>query len=245
MANTSKVCEICSSVFVGAHIDKRFCSKLCALTSANRKRAEAKRLANPATVGHCKFCTKEFSRVPGAPGRPQIYCSDLCHQKKFALDHPDEIRARRKRVYAKSGADIRAKSSEWQKANPEKKRAKQSAWAKTEKGKLTGKAAIHRRRARKLNAGGSFTRTEFKALCTATGNRCLCCGQAVGLAKLTADHIVALANGGHNGIGNIQPLCQPCNTAKGVETINYFTPYALEGEVIYAPARYAPQLTAA
>lgn len=157
------------------------------------------------------------------------------------------IKERRQQNYANPAYRAKriAAASEWQKANPEKKRAKQSAWSKTEKGRLTGKSVFHRRRARKLNAGGSFTRTEFKALCTATGNRCLCCGQAVGLAKLTADHIVALANGGHNGIGNIQPLCMPCNKAKGTETMNYLTAYALEGMVIYDLAQYAPQLTAA
>lgn len=195
--------------------------------------------------GACKFCAKPFTQPP--EGRRRIYCDDNCLQKQWALDHPDAVKARRQANYAKPAYRDRVKkaASEWQKANPDRAKAKKSAWAKTEKGVLGNKSKIHRRRARKLNAGGSFTRTEFKALCTATGNRCLCCGQAVGLAKLTADHIVALANGGHNGIGNIQPLCMPCNKAKGTETMNYLTVYALEGVVIYDLAQYAPQLTAA
>lgn len=204
------------------------------MNAASKEKRQSSRIA----TGACKFCAKTITHP--AEGRRKIYCGDACLQKQWALDHPDVVKVRRQRNYANPA--YRAKrikgAAEWQKANPEKKLAVQRAWAKTEKGKLTGKAAIHRRRARKLNAGGSFTRTEFKALCTATGNRCLCCGQVVGLAKLTADHIVALAAGGHNGIGNIQPLCKPCNTAKGTETMNYLTAYALEGMVIHDPAQY-------
>lgn len=244
MDGSAGICEVCGAAFVAIHKDKKLCSKRCASTRFNRARAEAKRLSDPRpAAGHCKFCAKEFA--VGPKGRVQIFCSELCTQKQWALDHPDTVKERRKRTYAKHGDSIRAKSAEYGRAHREETKARNRIWSKTEKGVLGGKSKLHRRRARKLNAGGSFTRTEFKALCTATGNRCLCCGQAVGLAKLTADHIVALANGGHNGIGNIQPLCQPCNTAKGVETINYFIPYALEGMVIYAPAEYAPQLTAA
>lgn len=241
MTNTSHRCEICSESFVGNHIgpqNKRFCSKRCASTSFNRRRAEEKRLARPATALHCKVCTKEFARVPGASGRPQRFCSDLCQKKQWNLDHPDAIKISRKKIYAKNGAAIRAKSAEWGRANPERAKERNRAWSKTEKGKLTGKAGVHRRRARIMGAGGSFTRAEFKALCTATGNVCLCCRKAVPFGKLEADHIVALVNGGDNSIGNIQPLCRHCNADKGKKTMNFILDYALEGMVLNDPREY-------
>jgi len=32
---------------------------------------------------------------------------------------------------------------------------------------------------------------------------------------MTIDHIIPLAKGGHNGIGNLQTMCMPCNVKKG------------------------------
>lgn len=249
--NTSGNCEVCGTLFArqsSGGYRKRFCSRKCSSASSNAKWngvAKDRRRSARVADGACKYCAKPFAHP--LRGRRRIFCSEACTQNQWALDHPDVIKARRQSNYANPAYRDRIKksASEWQKANPERARTKKNAWAKTEKGKLLGKSTFHRRRARKLNAGGSFTRTEFKALCTATGNRCLCCGQAVGLAKLTADHIVALVAGGHNGIGNIQPLCMPCNKAKGTETMNYLIAYALENVVIHDPAQYAPQLTAA
>lgn len=35
-----------------------------------------------------------------------------------------------------------------------------------------------------------------------------------GAAATTADHIVAVTNGGTNDLSNLQPACQPCNSSK-------------------------------
>lgn len=76
-----------------------------------------------------------------------------------------------------------------------------------------------RRRQAKIWAnGGSHTRAEFRALCVQYDNCCLCCGKR---ASLTADHIVPVEHGGSSDISNIQPLCRPCNSRKGTQTIDY------------------------
>jgi 5-methylcytosine-specific restriction endonuclease McrA len=81
----------------------------------------------------------------------------------------------------------------------------------------------NKRRARRVNATGSFTRKEFMALCESQEWRCLCCGRSdVGL---TADHIVPLSRGGTNDIGNIQGLCGFCNGRKFTEIIDYRAPF--------------------
>lgn len=184
----------------------------------------------------CKHCGVAISQPK--LGRRRVYCSENCTQNAWAKAHPDEIKARRKRTYARDGVRIRAKSAEWQRQNPERKLEKQRDWSKTEKGKLTGKVRTHRRLARKHAAPGSFTQAEFRDLCKATGCVCLACQRQFPLSKLEADHIVALSNGGHNGIGNIQPLCRSCNAEKGDETMNWLTMYALEGVVLNDPAQY-------
>ena len=48
------------------------------------------------------------------------------------------------------------------------------------------------------------------------GNRCAICKNKDTVEDpLTIDHIVALANGGHNVRENIQPACRSCNSRKG------------------------------
>jgi len=65
---------------------------------------------------------------------------------------------------------------------------------------------------RKRNAPGSFASEQFQALIQHYGRNCLCCGEQ---QELTADHVIPLNQGGADGIGNIQPLCASCNSAKG------------------------------
>lgn len=76
----------------------------------------------------------------------------------------------------------------------------------------------HKYRFRKAGADGGFTVSEWLELCERYHNRCLACGRE---GDLTRDHIVPLSKGGSNDIGNIQPLCGPCNSAKGTQIIDY------------------------
>src|SRR6266702_1477268 len=66
-------------------------------------------------------------------------------------------------------------------------------------------------RAAKCGTSGSFTVDEWRDLCKQHNNSCARCGATV---LLTADHIIPLSQGGTNDIGNIQPLCRPCNSYK-------------------------------
>lgn len=79
-------------------------------------------------------------------------------------------------------------------------------------------AANHRREARKRNNGGSFTAAEWRDLCERYGNACLKCGST---GKLSPDHVIPVSKGGPSDIGNIQPLCFPCNNKKRARIIDY------------------------
>jgi hypothetical protein len=53
-------------------------------------------------------------------------------------------------------------------------------------------------------------------------NTCLCCGKKRRKGvPLTIDHIQPVAMGGKNVISNLQSLCRSCNTAKGVNEVDY------------------------
>jgi len=74
------------------------------------------------------------------------------------------------------------------------------------------------RRALLRENGGSHTDEEWQALCERYGHRCLRCGKN---KRLTKDHIVPVALGGGDEIGNIQPLCHNCNAQKNRRIVDY------------------------
>lgn len=49
------------------------------------------------------------------------------------------------------------------------------------------------------------------------GHACLMCGSEDGL---TIDHVIPKSRGGEHVRGNFQTLCRPCNSSKGVRTID-------------------------
>ena len=85
-----------------------------------------------------------------------------------------------------------------------------------------GKAAQRRHYARKAGCVGSHTYEEFLDLCELYDFRCLRCGEQFDFDEdLTEDHVIPIGPGVSNRIDNIQPLCKPCNSWKGRQTIDY------------------------
>lgn len=83
--------------------------------------------------------------------------------------------------------------------------------------KETVYACNHRRRARSLAAQGNLSAGDIRSV-HAAFPLCLACGTD---EDLSLDHVVPLARGGRNDIGNMQVLCMPCNISKGTKTIDY------------------------
>ena len=91
-------------------------------------------------------------------------------------------------------------------------------WSRSERGRSIKREIKHRRRCRITDSGGSWTTTQFTALCRQYNWLCLACGQR---RKLTIDHVIPVCKGGCNDTSNIQPLCGLCNSKKGTRTIDY------------------------
>lgn len=72
------------------------------------------------------------------------------------------------------------------------------------------------RRAKRKGACGYFTEEQVFELNSRQRGRCACCHEVLG-DNFHRDHIVPLALGGDNNIGNIQLLCPICNSKKGAK----------------------------
>lgn len=79
---------------------------------------------------------------------------------------------------------------------------------------------VYDRTATRNRSRTHYTKAEWQTLCTLYGNRCVACGRK---RPLTADHVIPFSAGGNDDISNIQPLCQSCNSKKGVKTTDYRT----------------------
>ena len=119
-------------------------------------------------------------------------------RKRYAED--EEFRERTKRA-AKTRAltkpeEVKATYNRYAAKNPEVLRANFQA-----------------RRARKRNAEGRFTSTDWKQILERQEFRCIDCGRSD--LKLTIGHAVPLCLGGSNWPSNILAQCMPCNHRQG------------------------------
>ena len=121
--------------------------------------------------------------------------------------------------YEKNRDIINKNARDYYQANKERVLNKNKKWVKNNPDK--NKERRTRRRARKVNAEGSFTEAEFKQQLIFYHYKCLSCGEDLKEVIIHRDHIQPLSKGGSNYIENIQPLCAHCNCSKGVKHIDY------------------------
>lgn len=192
-------------------------TKICSKCGQEKGIGDFTRMAQ-SRDGHrpdCRECNRQAQRASRAADpekvrvalRAQYAANPEKHKARkrdYAQANPDRIRAKSRRYYEANADTIRAKTRRWNRENPDK-----------------AKALRHIRRAREVNAPGYFTPAEWRALCAHYGYMCLCCGAKEPDIKLTPDHVIPLARGGSNDIGNIQPLCLLCNDRKHTRTTDY------------------------
>lgn len=85
--------------------------------------------------------------------------------------------------------------------------------------RFTKRARTAKRRARKYNAKGSFSKRTIENLYVRQRGKCSNCQNYL-FGKFEADHLQPLVKGGSNEPENIQLLCQNCNRRKGAKWIN-------------------------
>lgn len=152
------------------------------------------------STGHCLKCAAGYS-------------------SQDRIRNPEYHRAATRRWEDENPEKKIASTLSWRKANSQKyydgARKRVAAWAKAnpEKVRNNGRIRQRRRRARKLEVGGSHTSDDVAAIRKAQKDRCGYCRAKLN-SKGHVDHIVALSKGGSNARSNLQLLCGSCNRSK-------------------------------
>lgn len=144
----------------------------------------------------------EKNRTRAAKWATQNRDRNIARSLAWRAEHIDDVRA-----------NDRERSTAYRRENPEKRKQSTRKWELANPDKRT--QAKQNRRARERQAPGSFTAREWRDLKARYNYRCLCCGKGEPEIVLSTDHIIPLERGGAGFISNIQPLCVPCNSAKG------------------------------
>jgi len=124
-------------------------------------------------------------------------------------------RAKYRETYLSKKPDQEALSSRnYRKANKEKVAAYQRAYAASPRGKVIRALTEAKRRARKRNAAGECSLSQWEARKAMWGGECWLKLAGCTKAGTTIDHVIPLSKGGTNWPSNLRPACPSCNGRK-------------------------------
>ncbi len=150
--------------------------------------------------GTCSRCVldkrSKYTYPPTEENREKARVAARAHRAKVLATDPERLKTNIAAWRAANQDHVRSYSSAYSKRRPEVKRMAEA-----------------RRRARKREAGGSFTMADVLDLFRRQRGRCAGCRASI-KPGYEIDHIQPLVKGGHNAISNIQLLCRPCNRQK-------------------------------
>jgi 5-methylcytosine-specific restriction endonuclease McrA len=189
---------------------------------------------------YCKTCTRADNNARAAKNPENA----RARVKAWREANPEQVRLYARKHYRENADTYKARAKKWGETNPERRRFIAARSKKLIR--FNKRARGHRRRAYRMTTSAiasrrwrlrhpeqvvasnqrrrasasidHFTGEQWMLLCDRYNNQCVCCGFR---GFLTVDHVVPLVAGGSNTIDNIQPLCSPCNLAKGTRTLDY------------------------
>lgn len=159
--------------------------------------------------------------------RSRCKTCELVAAATYRSSHRAELADKQREYYERSGELQRAASRRWKDNNKQRQRDYWQEWySENAEHRATYwkhyaaenpdilRERSQRRRARKLEAEGSFTEAEFQAKFAANNYHCHWCGKKLTAKTVTRDHRIPLAKGGSDSINNIVPSCHSCNARK-------------------------------
>lgn len=153
---------------------------------------------------------------------PKGRAADKIHHKKYRLKNLDKVREKSRAYYALNKERLRQYQKQYRQT--EKSKLKEIArskspsriawvrnWKNSEKGKNTiNRHSVIRRAITKIVL--ALTDSQWNEILSAFNHRCAYCGKSN--IRLTQDHYVPVAKGGHHIKENVVPACQSCNSRK-------------------------------
>lgn len=170
--------------------------------------------------GRCKIDQplENYSNGNGRFGKSTACRSCRAEQNKALREIRKEQNSAYRKAWEEEHKEARqAYFREYKEKFPEKLKAAKSKWKSSNKDAVN--ASTHKRRSLLKESAENYTAEEWQNLCKDYEYACLACGCSD--LCLTVDHVVPISKFGSNSIDNIQPLCQPCNSRKNNQTIDY------------------------
>jgi len=153
---------------------------------------------------------------------PNNYCSRQCRDLARQVPgakwrDPEQIKAYMREYTRANREKHNARNRRWIAQNKSKRFEVQARYRQTHADAIT---VLHQRRRHQV-VRGDLTVAQWSAIKEAANNCCVYCGRGEPEIRLTLDHIIPLSKGGEHTAKNVQPLCQSCNSRKGVSTTVY------------------------
>jgi hypothetical protein len=140
-----------------------------------------------------------------------IYINDQDRVSKYLLENHERI-LNRDREYKINNSD---KISRYYWENKEEILKKHSEYGKSPSGKIAKSRAKHKRRSSEGNTEATLTLKQWNKILKMQNNKCADCEREFDeKLKPTKDHIIPVSIGGDFTFGNVQALCQSCNSKK-------------------------------
>lgn len=133
------------------------------------------------------------------------------NERRWREANRDSIRENRRRWHKDNRDRVIDSRRRWYTLNADKVREYRREYYRTNR--IQMRTYRHRRRAQKIQNGGTHTAADIQAQHDSQGGKCWWCGENVG-DKYEVDHRIPLSRGGSNAPENLVIACRHCNRSK-------------------------------
>lgn len=186
------------------------CSKCKALIS--KSEFSKNKSKKDGLQAHCKLCRIEYKKQH-ALNNPRYYADKAKLYRELNLDI---ITISRKKHYCENRLAVLKRKKQWRENNIDKVKHCNKIWSDNNPERKL--ASTHKRRALKLNGGGTYHVSDIENLIITQDSKCVYCKTDLivdSRKNYHIDHIMPLCLGGSNYPENLQLLCAKCNWSKG------------------------------
>lgn len=166
----------------------------------------------------CRVCGRKWAKEHHDPEKARYYEArrdkeaQRQRQRDYRAQFPERAKESMLRYAEKNRAKLVACTRRWQIEHAEEHKAAKKRYRLEHPEK--DREYNHNRRARKLNAEGSYTAADIKLLLKSQKHQCWWCSVKLVGKDYHIDHRIPLSRGGSNAPENLCITCPSCNLSK-------------------------------